>query len=337
MKLIAGAKSGASRARFWPVWCRQTGCAPQNARSAPHSHRKETRISPDSGGLDSVKQQSFQVLSQMLSIFTLTVMGAFGASNVLTDVTERSDEDDRGEDGHDDDLVIQGLGGEEDLIERLDMFAALGMTPPPDTPTSEAFLPAEDADPADRDNVFDFVDDATVAELTPEEFDVLSNDMAGATLDVVDDGAPDEVISVAVGGPGAVTPNPTETGFRTQLGPGDELTLNIAPDLPGDILAVHSVHDLNEDDESAVGLRYAMSFYMLPPGQVLPDDNVTGSEANFMEAHGLQKLGEVDLGRFEAHFDEANGETVVTDDSRQTEPPHVLANRPVTEIAALFS
>jgi hypothetical protein len=53
-----------------------------------------------------------------------------------------------------------------------------------------------------------------------------------------------------------------------------------------------------------VGLRYAMSFYMLPPGQVLPDDNVTGSEAGFMEAHGLQKLGEVDLGRFEAHFDE---------------------------------
>jgi hypothetical protein len=26
------------------------------------------------------------------------------------------------------------------------MYAALGMTPPPDTPTSEAFLPAEDAD-----------------------------------------------------------------------------------------------------------------------------------------------------------------------------------------------
>jgi hypothetical protein len=112
------------------------------------------------------------------------------------------------------------------------------------------------------------------------------------------------VISVAVGGPGAVTPNPTETGFRTQLGPGDELTLNIAPDLPGDILAVHSVFDLNEDDESSVGLRYALSFYMLPPGQMLPDDNVTGTEAGFMEAHGLQKLGEVDLGRFEAHFDE---------------------------------
>jgi hypothetical protein len=67
---------------------------------------------------------------------------------------------------------------------------------------------------------------------------------------------------------------------------------------------VHSVFDLNEDDESSVGLRYALSFYMLPPGQMLPDDNVTGSETGFMEAHGLQKLGEVDLGRFEAHFDE---------------------------------
>jgi hypothetical protein len=70
---------------------------------------------------------------------------------------------------------------------------------------------------------------------------MLSNDMAAAQLDADDDGEPTEVISVAVGGPGAVTPNPTETGFRTQLGPGDELTLNIAPDLPGDILAVHSV------------------------------------------------------------------------------------------------
>jgi hypothetical protein len=30
----------------------------------------------------------------MLSIFTLTVLGAFGASNVLTDVGDRSDEDD---------------------------------------------------------------------------------------------------------------------------------------------------------------------------------------------------------------------------------------------------
>jgi hypothetical protein len=59
------------------------------------------------------------------------------------------------------------------------MYAALGMTPPPDTPTSEAFLPAEEPSAVD-DNVFDFVDDALVADLTPEEFDVLSNDMAGA-------------------------------------------------------------------------------------------------------------------------------------------------------------
>ena len=86
-----------------------------------------------------------------------------------------------------------------------------------------------------------------------------------------------------------------------------------------------------------MGLRYALSFYMLPPGQMMPDSNVTGTEAGFMEAHGLQKLGEVDLGRFEAHFDEASGETVVTDDSRQIEGPQVLANRNVTEIGALFS
>jgi hypothetical protein len=273
----------------------------------------------------------------MLSIFTLSVLGAFGTANVLTDVTDPSqDDDDHREDGLEDEHLVEGLGGQEDLIERLDMYAALGMTPAPATPTSEAFLPAEDAAAVD-DNVFDFVDDALVADLTPEEFEMLSNDMAAAQLEADDDGEPTEVISVAVGGPGAVTPNPTESGFRTQLGPGDELTLNIAPDLPGDILAVHSVHDLNEDDDSAVGLRYALSFYMLPPGQMLPEDNVTGTEAGFMEAHGLQKLGEVDLGRFEAHFDEKSGETVVTDDSRQAETPQVIANRTVTEIAALFS
>ena len=184
----------------------------------------------------------------MLSIFTLSVLGAFGASNVLTDVAERTaDDDDRSDDLLDDDMLADGLGGDEDLIERLDMFAALGMTPPPDTPTSEAFLPAEDGNDVVH-SVFDFVDDATVADLTPEELDVLSEDMAAAHLDALDDGEPTEIISVAVGGPGAVTPNPTETGFRTQLGPGDELTLNIAPDLPGEILAVHSVFDLNVDD-----------------------------------------------------------------------------------------
>jgi hypothetical protein len=69
------------------------------------------------------------------------------------------------------------------------MYAALGMTPPPDTPTSEAFLPAEETAKLGGDNVFDFVDDAIVADLTPEEFDVLSNDMAGAQADVLDDGA----------------------------------------------------------------------------------------------------------------------------------------------------
>ncbi len=274
----------------------------------------------------------------MLSIFTFSILGAFGVSSVLSDIGDRTDEEDvRRDDGLDDELPVEELGGGEDLIERLDMYAALGMAPEPDTPTSEAFLPAEEIADSEGDNVFDFVDDATVAQLTPEEFDVLSNDMAAAQADLVDDGEPTEVISVAVGGPGAVTPNPTEAGFRTQLGPGDELTLNIAPDLPGDILAVHSVFDTNGDDESSVGLRYALSFYMLPPGQITPDDNVTGSEANFIEAHGLQKLGEVDLGRFEAHFDESNGETVVTDDSRQAEAPHVTANRDVTEIAALFN
>jgi hypothetical protein len=268
----------------------------------------------------------------MLSIFTLSVLGSFGVSNALTDVTDRSDQDDdRDDDLHDTD-VAEGLGGEEDLIERLDMYAALGMSKPAATPTSEAFLPAED-----EGNIFDLVEDTVVAELTPEELDLLTGDFAAAGAADYDDGEPDEVLAVSVGLPGSYTPQATETGFRTSLGAGDELTLNIAPDLPGQIVAVHSVFDMIGDDDSAVGLRYALGFYMLPEGQTLPENTVTGSEAEFIEAHGLQKLGEVDMGRFEAHYDPESGSTVVTDDSRQAEPPHVLANRPVTEISALFS
>jgi hypothetical protein len=150
-------------------------------------------------------------------------------------------------------------------------------------------------------------------------------------------GNPTEVISVAVGGPGAVTPNPTETGFRTQLGPGDELTLNIAPDLPGDILAVHSVFDLNEDDESSVGLRYALSFYMLPPGQMLPDDNVTGSEAGSWRPMACRSWARSTSAGSRRISTRSTARPSSPTIRARRKPPHVLANRPVTEIAALFS
>jgi hypothetical protein len=266
----------------------------------------------------------------MLSIFTLTVLGAFGASNVLTDVDDKSDDD-----AHDDQLpddTAEGLGGDEDLIARLDMFAALGMRQPDVTPTSEAYLPAEE----DEDVFGDLVEDTVVADLTAEELDMMAGQLSPA-MGAEDYGdGPTEVIAVSVGGPGSGAPDATDAGFRTQLGPQDELTLNIAPDLPGQILAVHSVFDTEGDDEGSVGLRYAMNFYILPEGQDIPDGSITGTEAEFIEAHGLQKLGEIDLGRFAARYDAETGDTVVTDDSRQAEPPHILANRPVTEMTALF-
>ncbi|MDG4648291.1 hypothetical protein P6F26_07525 [Roseibacterium sp. SDUM158017] len=272
----------------------------------------------------------------MLSIFTLTVLGAFGASNALTDVSDRADDDDDRDDEGFDDGAEATLGGQDDLIARLDSYAALNMRGPDTTPTSEAYLPAEryaDAHDA-RSGV---IEDAVVAQLTPEEIDLIAGRTIPATdLGDLDDDEPNEVISVAVGGPGAVTPDPTEAGFRTQLEPEDELTLNIAPDLPGQILAVHSVHDTAGGDDVSVGLRYSLNFYILPEGQGIPVGSVTGTEAEFIEAHGLQKLGEVDLGQFEARFDPESGDTVVTADSRQVEPPHVLANRPVTEMSALF-
>jgi len=270
----------------------------------------------------------------MLSIFTLSVLGAFGVTNALTDVTDPSSRNDDDDDGLRDGDMAEGLGGDEDLIERLDMYAALGMSPPDAQPTSEAFLPAETAEP---DNVFDFVDDAVVAELTNEELDMLSDNVLAAHGDMIADDEPTEVIAVSVGLPGVHSPDAAQSGFRTALGAEDEITLNIAPDLPGQIVAVHTVFDIDGDAEEAVGLRYALGFYMLPEGQMLPEGTVTGSETDFIEAHGLQKLGEVDMGSFEAHVDPATGDTIVTNDSRQAEPPHVLANRPVTEVSALFS
>jgi hypothetical protein len=71
------------------------------------------------------------------------------------------------------------------------MYAALGMTPAAGHPHERSLPAGRGCRLAVDDNVFDFVDDATVADLTPEEFDVLSNDMAAAQADVVDDGAPD--------------------------------------------------------------------------------------------------------------------------------------------------
>lgn len=268
----------------------------------------------------------------MLSIFTLTVLGAFGASNALTDVSDRADDDDR--DGADDapeDEGQAGLGGDEDLVARLDSYAALHIRGADTTPTSEAYLPAEEDD--------DFEDGGSADDIANASgpFDLFAGRTIPASdLGDLDDDEPNEIISVAVGGPGSVSEAAVDAGFRTQLGPEDELTLNIAPDLPGQILAVHCVYDTAGADEVSVGLRYSLNFYMLPEGQTVPAGSVTGPEEDFIEAHGLQKLGEVDMGRFEARFDAETGDTMVTADSRQTDPPQVLANRPVTEMSALF-
>jgi len=148
-----------------------------------------------------------------------------------------------------------------------------------------------------------------------------------------------EVIPVRIGLPGtggAEAAGATATGFRTALGPDDELTLNIAPDLPGRIVAVHSAFDI-AGTCGAVGLKYSLNFYMQSEGQSLPEGTVTGAEADFIEAHGLQKLGEVDMGRLKAHVDDATGEAVVAEDTRQPEAPRVIANRAVIELRALFS
>jgi hypothetical protein len=251
----------------------------------------------------------------MLSIFTLTALGAFGVSNTLTDVTDRADEDDRRDDMLDDDPADapeeDWLDGDGDLIADLDLHAA-----------------AEDIGPPRDDADFALIEDlaATQGGLAPS-----AAGMDAAEADAV------EVIAISVGLPGATAgPSAAEAGFRTALGAEDELTLNIAPDLPGQILAVHAVYDMAPGDE-AMALVSTLNFYMQPEGEALPAGQVTGSEAAFIGAHGLQKLGAVDMGCIKAHEDPETGEVIVTEDTRQAEPPRVVANRIVTEISALFS
>jgi hypothetical protein len=133
---------------------------PQIAQRLPHSHRKPTRISPKSNGLDSLTQQVVSGITHtMLSIFTLSVLGAFGTANVLTDVTDPSDDDDHREDGLEDERLVEGLGGRRGPDRTARHVCRARDDAVPHTPTSEAFLPAEDAAAVD-DNVFDFVDDA---------------------------------------------------------------------------------------------------------------------------------------------------------------------------------
>jgi hypothetical protein len=252
----------------------------------------------------------------MLSILTLSALGGFGVSNALTDVTPRAEPDahpdpeDRSMDaGH-------GLGGDTDLLTDVNVYdsAAHGIA---------------------------WTDQTPAAAVTPEDLALLSEgiapEMPETAAEALGDAAP-EVIALAVGLPGtpeADLAEPAAAGFRTALGPGDELTLNITPDLPGRVLAVHATQDM-APVEDRVALSCSLNFYILPPGQALPDPGAAGPEIDFIAAHGLTKLGEVDMGRFAAELDPRTGEVVVTADTRQPGPPSVLVNRELAETSARF-
>lgn len=243
----------------------------------------------------------------MMSIFTLSTLGGLGVSHVLTDVTPGAEAEAQGAASDPGDRAGEmprgGLGGDNDLLAGVDL-------------RDEAELAA-----------------------TPEDLALLSEGVAPDAHGATGTGAAaDEVIALAVdlpGTPEAELAEPTAAGFRTALGPGDELTLNIAPDLPGRVLAVHAINDRAAGSD-AVDLACSLNFYILPEGQGLPDPGATGPEAGFMAAHGLTKLGEVDMGRFAAQLDPRTGEVVVTADTRQEDPPRVCVNRGMAEISARF-
>jgi hypothetical protein len=254
----------------------------------------------------------------MLSIFTLSALGGFGVSNALTDVAPRA-EPDTGPDpeGRPTDAGT-GLGGDTDLLTGMDLH-----------------------DPAARGSAWADPTPPPAAKATPEDLALLSEGIATEPTETTapssGDAAP-EVIALAVGLPGtpeADLAEPAAAGFRTALGPGDELTLNIAPDLPGRVLAVHATHDMAPGEER-VDLSCSLNFYILPPGVALPDAGAAGPEPDFIAAHGLTKLGEVDMGRFAAELDPRTGEVVVTADTRQSGPPSVLVNRELAETSARF-
>ncbi|MFW5654793.1 MAG: hypothetical protein ACOCYW_03990 [Roseicyclus sp.] len=246
----------------------------------------------------------------MLSIFTLSALGAFGVSNTLTDVTDHDDDDaERSGAGRHEAGDAEGLGGNGDLIAGLAAFADPGSGPvaTPELSGTEALAAAP------------------------------TGDSAGGGDDA--DGSHPQVIALCVAPPGpsgAGGPDAAQAGFRTALGPGDELTLNIAADLPGQILAVHALTDASPGEDAA-DLVATLNLYLHPEGLSLPDEQWTGPEARFIAALGLQKLGEVQMGRLVAHVHPESGETVVTEDSRQSGPPAIVANRTITEIGAHFA
>lgn len=285
----------------------------------------------------------------MLSLFSLSVLGAFGVSNTLGDASDRGEDeadwrDDEEQDAH------EAFGGSlddgTDLIGNLEAYAASGTVMTGGGAPGMALTPGAQASALPSETEADAAFEAAFSGLDAQADD-RDGDAASAPLtgDVLTPGSAEteetdvEVIALSVPMPGLgapdADPDATEAGFRTALAPGDELTLNIDPDLPGQLVAVHAVYDA-DPDEDRVSMSTAINFYLTADGATLPDGQITGSEAEFMQAFGLQKLGTVEMGRLAAHLDPQTGDVVITEDSRQSDLPTVIGNRDMAELSAVF-
>lgn len=276
----------------------------------------------------------------MLSFIPLVLFGSLAAAAFVDDGEETGAQDahDDGPDGLSDDTAEAQVaaGGENMLDLDFDAPEAVG-APTGAAPLilthydmAAAFLESLDDD-EDDDDWDDDADEDDVPALTLIEGGAIFASPDAPDLDVIAIEVDDDVLPLDDALPGP------EDGFRTVLAPGDELTLNISDDVTGRIAAVQTVHDHNVPGEGSDLLSYSLNFYLVPDDIPLPEGGYEGSEAEFIDLHEAQKLGEVDLGRFATSTNPETGDVEVTEDSRQTEPPNVVSNRDVVVMDALFT
>lgn len=282
----------------------------------------------------------------MLSLIPLVLFGSLAAAAFVDDgetpeTQDHTDDDLDGASGESAEaemasgaLNLLDIDYEEDLpapaptataADTLDMraFAAAFLESLDDEEDEDEDVDADDQDGAqDEDEPFTL----TLVETTAPPVSATAVEPGVIAIEVDDDILPldDEL------------PGPEE-GFRSKLASGDELTLNIADDVNGRIAAVQSVHDHPDGDSGTDILSYSLNFYLVPDDITLPEDGFEGSESDFIDTYEAQKLGELDLGRFETAQNAETGEVRVTEDSRQIDPPKIVSNRSVEVLDALFS
>lgn len=248
----------------------------------------------------------------MLSYIPLVLFGSMAAAAFMIGDDDPEDQDNTGEDRTDlemagdvDQAAPQDLL--HDFLSDVDTEPTLAEASAEDEPTSNIVL---------------------LPTLAVEEVDAFDDDSATEVLSVEID---DEVSSMFDAMPGP------ETGFRTSLAAEDELELNIADDVDGRVATVQAVHDLVGSAGSGDVLLFSLNFYVVPEDVELPETGYEGTETDFINIFEAQKLGEVDLGRFETITNAETGDTEIAEDTRQTDPPKVISNRDVVVMDALFT